>query len=167
METQELSNAAIADTLEAFASALDLAGASFYTARAYRRAAELIRETKAPIAELVRSGRVRELRGVGPGIETRLRELVETGQLAELEELKGEVAPELVGLGRLLGLGPKRAVEIGRALGVRTADEFRAAVAEGRLANVPGVGPKTEAQIVAGLEREQRPRPRRGMLLNR
>ena len=167
METQELSNAAIADTLEAFASALDLAGASFYTARAYRRAAELIRETKAPIAELVRSGRVRELRGVGPGIETRLRELVETGQLAELEELKGEVAPELVGLGRLLGLGPKRAVEIGRALGVRTADEFRAAVAEGRLASVPGVGPKTEAQVVAGLEREQRPRPRRGMLLNR
>jgi DNA polymerase (family X) len=167
VEPQELSNAAIADTLEAFASALDLAGATHYTARAYRRAAEMIRETKAPIAELVRSGRVRELRGVGPGIETRLRELVETGRLSELEELQGEVAPELVGLGRFLGLGPKRAVEIGRVLGVRTADEFRAAAAEGRLAGVPGVGPKTEAKILAGLERERGPRPRRGMLLNR
>ena len=159
-----LDNAEIADRLESLASLLDLAGASHYTARAYRRAAELIRETKAPIADLVRAGRVRELRGIGPGIEARLRELVETGQIAELNELESEVSPELVGLGRFLGLGPKRAVEIGRALGVRTAEEFRAAAAEGRLAGVPGVGPKTEAKLLAALER---PRPRRGMLLNR
>ena len=159
-----LDNAEIADRLESLASLLDLAGASHYTARAYRRAAELIRETKAPIADLVRAGRVRELQGIGPGIEARLRELVETGQIAELNELESEVSPELVGLGRFLGLGPKRAVEIGRALGVRTAEEFRAAAAEGRLAGVPGVGPKTEAKLLAALER---PRPRRGMLLNR
>jgi DNA polymerase (family 10) len=163
----ELSNAEIADKLEAFASVLDLAGASYYTARAYRRAAELIRETKAPVAQLVRAGRARELRGIGPGIEARLRELVETGEIAELVELEGEVAPELVGLGRFLGLGPKRAVEIGRALGVRTAEEFRAAATAGRLAGVPGVGPKTEAKLLAALERERKPRPRRGLLLNR
>jgi DNA polymerase (family 10) len=167
VDSQELPNALIADKLEAFASVLDLAGANQYTTRAYRRAAEMIRETKAPIARLVRQGRVRDLRGVGPGIEARLRELVETGRLSELEELEGEVAPELVGLGRFLGLGAKRAVEIGRALGVTTADQFRAAAAEGRLAGVPGIGPKTEAKILAGLERERRPRARRGMLLNR
>jgi DNA polymerase (family 10) len=162
-----LDNAEIADRLESLASLLELAGASYYTARAYRRAAELIRETKAPIADLVRAGRVRELRGIGPGIEARLRELVETGRIAELDELETEVSPELVGLGRFLGLGPKRAVEIGRALGVRTVEEFRAAAAKGRLAGVPGVGPKTEAKLLAALEREQWPSPRRGMLLNR
>jgi DNA polymerase (family X) len=162
-----ISNSEIADKLESFASLLDLADASHYTARAYRRAAELIRETKAPIADLVLEGRARELRGIGPGIEQRLRELVETGELHELVELEHEVAPELVGLGRLLGLGPKRMVEIGRALDVRTVEGFREAVAGGRLAAVPGIGPKTEAKIVAGLDRQPRPRPRRGMLLNR
>jgi len=161
------SNAEIADRLESFASLLDLAGSSYYTARAYRRAAEMIRETKAPIADLVRSGRVRELRGIGPGIEARLRELVETGRIAELDELESEVSPELVGLGQFLGFGPKRAVEIGRALGVRTVEEFREAAAEGRLSSVPGIGPKTEAKLLAALARESRPRPRRGMLLNR
>jgi DNA polymerase (family 10) len=159
-------NAAIAERLEAFAGLLDLAGSSYYTARAYRRAAELIRSTPAPVAELVREGRARELRGVGPGIEARLRELVETGTIAELDELEREVEPELVGLGRFLGIGPKRFVEIGRALGVRTVDEFRAAAEAGRLREVPGIGPETERKMLAGLARD-RGRPRRGLLLNR
>jgi DNA polymerase (family X) len=161
-----LDNATIAERLEALASLLDLAGSGYYTARAYRRAAETIRETKAPVAKLVRAGRVQDLRGIGPGIATRLQELVDTGRIAELDELEQEVQPELVGLGRFLGIGPRRMVEIGRALGVRTADEFRAAAHEGRLRSVPGIGPQTEGRVLAALERDGRTE-RRGLLLNR
>jgi DNA polymerase (family X) len=160
-------NAQIADRLEAFASLLELGDANPYTARAYRRAAETIRGAAVPVAGLVRSGRVRELRGIGPGIEARLRELVETGDIAELAELEREIAPDLVGLGRYLGLGARRSVELARALGVRGADEFRAAAAAGRLRTVPGIGPKTEARLLEALAREDEPRPRQGLLLNR
>ena len=161
-----LDNSTIAERLEAFAALLDLAGSGHYTSRAYRRAAETVRETKAPIAQLVHAGRVQELRGIGPGIATRLRELVETGRIAELDELEREVQPELVGLGRFLGIGPKRMVEIGRALDVHTAEEFRTAAREGRLPSVPGIGQQTESRILAALERERAPQ-RRGLLLNR
>jgi len=161
-----VTNAYIAEQLEAFASLLDLSGAGYYTSRAYRRAAETIRETKAPIAELVAAGRIQDLRGIGPGIAGRLRELVETGRLAELDELKQEVRPELVGLGRFLGIGPKRMVEIGRALSVSTADEFREAARAGRLTSVRGIGPQTERRLLERLDNEQRPQ-RKGMLLNR
>jgi DNA polymerase (family X) len=160
-----LDNAVIAEQLEAFASLLDLSGSSYYTSRAYRRAAETIRETKAPIAELVATGRIQELRGIGPGIAARLRELVETGRIAELDELEREVQPELIGLGRFLGVGPKRMVEIGRALGISTAEEFRQAAAEGRLRSVPGIGPQTEQRLLEALERERKP-ARKGMTLN-
>jgi DNA polymerase (family X) len=160
-------NRRIADRLEAFASLLELAEANPYTARAYRRAAETIRATPAPVAELVRAGRVRELRGIGPGIDARLRELVETGEIAELSELERELAPALVGLGRYLGLSAKRSVEIAQALGVRTPEELRAAAAAGRLQSVPGIGPKTEARLLEALAREAEPRPQRGLLLNR
>jgi DNA polymerase (family 10) len=163
---KRLENAEIAEQLEAFAGLLDLSGAGHYTSRAYRRAAETIRETKAPIAELVAAGRVQELRGIGSGIAARLRELVDTGRIAELEELEREVPPELVGLGGFLGVGPKRMVEIGRALGVSTAEEFREAARSGRLRSVPGIGPQTEQRLLAALEREGRPE-RKGMLLNR
>jgi len=160
-------NPEVADRLEAFAALLELGDANPYTARAYRRAAETIRGAPSPVAELVRSGRARDLRGIGPGIEARLRELVETGEIAELAELERELAPDLVGLGRYLGLTAKRSVELARTLGVRTADELRAAAAEGRLRDVPGVGPKTEARLLEALAREGEPRPRRGLLLNR
>jgi DNA polymerase (family X) len=160
-------NRRIADRLDAFATLLELGDANPYTARAYRRAAETIRATPAPVAELVRDGRVRELRGIGPGIETRLRELVETGTIEELAELERELAPGLVGLGRYLGLGAKRSVEIARALDVQTPDELREAAAAGRLRTVRGIGPKTEARLLEALAREAEPRPQRALLLDR
>jgi DNA polymerase (family 10) len=162
-----MDNAFLAERLEAYAALLDLAGSGYYTVRAYRRAAELIRATPADVPALVRAGRVRELAGIGPGIETRLRELVETGELAELRELEAEAMPELVGVGRLLGLSAQRMRELGAALGIRTLAELREAVAAGRLESVRGVGPKTAARIRSGLETLSDTRPRRGMLLNR
>jgi len=132
----ELDNVAVAERLEAFAALLDLAGASSYTARAYRRAAETIRETPVPILELAHQGRAQELRGIGPGIGARLRELAETGTIAELDELRRDVRPELVGFGRMLGIAPKRMVGIATALGVATPDDFRRAADAG----VPSVG---------------------------
>jgi DNA polymerase (family 10) len=158
-------NARIADHLDAFAAVLDLAGANPYQPRAYRRAAETIRAAPVPIEQLIASGRLRDLRGIGPGIEARLRELVTTGGIAELRELERDIAPGLVGLGRFLGLTTKRSLELARALGVRTPEEFRAAVEDGRLRAVPGVGPKLEARIVEALAREPATPP--GLLLNR
>jgi DNA polymerase (family 10) len=157
-------NAHIADRLDAFAALLDLAEANPYTARAYRRAAETIRGAPVPVADLVRTGRVRDLRGIGPGIEARLRELLETGAIAELAELERELSPGLIGLGRYLGLGARRSVEIARALGVETADELRDAAAAGRLRDVPGIGAKREAQLLEALAREPQPR---GLTINR
>jgi DNA polymerase (family 10) len=159
-------NTEIAERLEAFAVLLELAGSERYTARAYRRAAETVRETRAPVAELVRAGRVQELRGIGPGIAARLGELVETGSIAEFDELERDVQPQLVGFGRLLGIGARRMLEIGRALDVRTADEFKAVALAGGLTSVPGIGPKTEARILERLGTGTQ-RAQRGLLLDR
>jgi DNA polymerase (family X) len=160
-------NAAIADRLDAFAAVLELGDANPYTIRAYRRAAEAVRHSAAPVAELVAAGRGRELRGIGPGIDARLRELLATGQIAELAELERDLVPDLVGLGRYLGLSARRAIDIARALDIRDAAQLREAAAAGRLRDVPGIGPKIEAQIVSALARETEARSPRGLLLHR
>src|SRR4051794_41331611 len=154
-----MDNRQIADRLESFASLLELSDANPYTVRAYRRAAETIRGAAVPVADLVRSGRVRDVRGIGPGIEKKLRELVETGRIAELEELERELAPDLVGLGRYLGLSARKSMEIARALGIRTAGELPEAAAARRPRSVPGGGPQTEARLVAPPPPEGDPPP--------
>src|SRR3982751_3218157 len=115
----------------------------------------MIRGSATPVAELVRSGRARQLRGIGPGIEARLRELVETGEIRELKELERELAPDLVGLGRYLGLGARRSVELARALGVRTADELRGAAGARRPATRPGPLARLVRAARSGLPRHR------------
>jgi DNA polymerase (family 10) len=151
----DLTNAEIADRLTLFAALLELAETNPFAVRAYVRAAELVRSTPVSVAELVRTGRVREFRGVGSGIEAKLRELVETGHIAELDELNREIQPEIVGYGRFLGLTARRVLDIAKALDVHTAAELEAAIRAGRLQEVPGVGAATEARVVAALERER------------
>ena len=162
-----LDNRTIAERLDAFASLLELAGSGFYTARAYRRAADTIRDTLAPAEELIRSGRIRELNGIGPSIAAKLDELVETGTIAELDELEREIRPDLVGLGRYLGLGPRRMLDIAAELDVSTADEFRELALAGGLQRARGIGPATEARLLARFRQISGSRPRRGLLLNR
>ncbi len=166
-KTLVVDNARLSERLEAFAALLDLNGSSYYTVRAYRRAADLIRSTPVEVAGLVRAGRVRELAGIGPRIEQRLRELVETGRIAELDELEAQALPQLVGVAHLLGLSTKRMRDLGHALGIRTLDELREAATAGRLQGVAGIGPKTAARIETGLAELATATPKRGMLLNR
>jgi DNA polymerase (family 10) len=156
-QSAKTDNETIAAMLERLAGLLELADSSYYSVRAYRRAAGLIRSTPLPVAELVRSGEVRRLRGIGPSIERRLREAVETGRLHEIEELEDRVQPALVGLGRFLGVSAQRTAEIGRTLGVNDLDDLRAAAAAGRLQEVPGIGPATEKRILAALAKRERP----------
>ena len=165
MPGRDLPNAEIADRLSQFAALLELAGTNAFAVRAYVRAADMIRSAPAPVAELVRTGRVRELRGIGSGIEGKLVELVETGDIAELRALEAEIPIELVGYGRMLGLTADRVLDIARKLGVATAVDFRDAVASGRLQGVAGIGPVTESKIRAALERP--PQAPRGLTLNR
>ncbi|HET9102636.1 MAG TPA: helix-hairpin-helix domain-containing protein [Solirubrobacteraceae bacterium] len=162
-----MTNAELADRLEAFAVLLELAERNPYTIRAYRRAAATVRDAPAPVAELVATGRVQSLRGIGPGIAGRLQELVSTGQIAELAELERVLSPEMVGIGRYLGLSAERSLSIAQTLGVRTLAELRAAAAEGRLREVPGIGPKFEARILSALDRPRDQRERAGLMLDR
>ena len=159
-----LDNARVAAELEALAALLDLAESTPYASRAYRRAAAIIRELRSPIMTLVREGRERELRGIGPGISARLRELAETGSIAEVDELRRRARPDLVALGRLLGIAPKRMLKIASVIGADTPDDFRRIAREGSLQRVPGIGPVTERVILERLG-EETGQPRRGLLL--
>ena len=136
---EHLENQAIAERLESFATLLELAGANPYSAaRLPARGRADPRDRGCRSRTWSGPGACASCAGSGRGIEGRLKELVETGEIAELEELEREVQPDLVGLGRYLGIGARQAVLIARTLGVRTAAELREAARGGPAARGAG-----------------------------
>jgi DNA polymerase (family 10) len=114
-----MTNDELADALDRLATLLDASGASAFAVRAYRRGARRVREAPLDVAALVAAGRARELAGIGASIDTRLRELVATGRIAELEELEASLGPELVRRATRRRRPPRGGLLLHRALAVQ------------------------------------------------
>ena len=57
-------------------------------------------------------GKLSAVRGVGDGVARRIKELLETGKLAEIEEMRAKLPPGLVDLMNLPGIGLKTAQQV-------------------------------------------------------
>ena len=84
-------------------------------------------------------------------IAGRVREIVETGNLAYLESLRDELPEGVQELTRIEGIGPKKAITLSRELGIRSIDDLEAKALAGRIRDLPGFGEKTEQNILAGI----------------
>jgi len=145
-------NADVADQLDLLADLSEIRGDDSFRVSAYRRAATRVRETSAPVAELAVSGRARELQGIGKTIEGKIVEIVQDGEIHALTRRKAEIPDEVVLFMRLPGLGPKSAKKIWKELGITTLEELRQAAEAQRLRVLPGMGAKTEENVLRALD---------------
>jgi DNA polymerase (family 10) len=147
-------NDELAGLLEEFADLLEAKDVE-YKPRAYRLAAENVRDHPESVADLAReegeSG-VAEINRVGDAIASKVVEYVETGEIAELAELREELPVEMGALTRIEGVGPKTVGRLYEALGVRTLEDIESAARAGEIQEVSGFGPKTEQNILEGVE---------------
>jgi len=146
-------NDEIASRLEQFADLLEAKGIE-YKPRAYRRAAENVREQTVAIESLAAEGQdaVAEIEGVGDAISAKIVEYVETGEIEELEALRGELPVEMGALTSVDGVGPKTVGTLYEALGIRTLDDLEEAAEAGEIQEITGFGAKTERNILDGIE---------------
>jgi len=148
-----MENGEIAAALEELADLLEIQGANPFRVRAYRNAAGTVSELSRSVGELVAEGAdLTELPGVGKDIAAYLRELVETGRLAPLEEVAEEVPRSLAHLVKLDGVGPKKARRLWQELGVTSVDALEDAVEEGRVEAMDGFGKKSAGKILRSIQ---------------
>jgi DNA polymerase (family 10) len=146
-------NVEIAQQFEAFADLLDAKGVE-YKPRAYRRAAENIREYHGDVAALATESEdaVAEIDGVGDAIANKIVEYVETGQIEELEALREEYPLDMEAITSVEGVGPKTAGTLYEELGIETLDDLEAAAEAGDIQEIKGFGAKTEQNILEGID---------------
>ncbi|WP_248897441.1 DNA polymerase/3'-5' exonuclease PolX [Haloplanus halobius] len=124
-----------------------------YKPQSYRRAAENVRDYPRPVEELVAEGQdaVEEIDGVGEALASKIVEYVETGEIAELNDLRDELPVEMAALTSVEGVGPKTVGTLYEALGITTLDELEAAAEAGEIREVSGFGAKTESNILENI----------------
>ncbi|MEX0826815.1 MAG: DNA polymerase/3'-5' exonuclease PolX [Acidimicrobiia bacterium] len=149
-----VSNADIARHLYEMARLATLAEGSSnaFRVRAYETAARTIDGHPDAVAEMT-GPQLTELRGVGKSTAEKIRELVEKGSIARLEELRALFPAGFVALTRVPGIGPKTAVRLRDELGISSVEELRAAIDRHELRDMPGMGEKTEENIRNSIER--------------
>jgi len=159
----------VAAVLREISQLLQLKGENAFKVRAYDLAADAF-ETLPPdpaaaggLNELVKQGRLGEIEGVGKAIDQKVTELVTSGKMKYLDELRREFPPGALDLVLVPGLGPRKAVVLIRELDIASLDDLEKAAREGRLRELKGFGEKTEQSILEGIakvrERQAARRP--------
>ena len=139
-------NDEVADRLVEFADRLEAEGVE-YKPRSYRLAAETVRDHPEPIADVAARDELDALDRVGDAIAAKIAEYLETGEIAELEELRADLPVDIAALTAVEGVGPKTVGRLYEALGITSLDELEAAAEAGEIREVSGFGAKTEANI--------------------
>ncbi|HET6502069.1 MAG TPA: DNA polymerase/3'-5' exonuclease PolX [Amycolatopsis sp.] len=137
--------------LQEYADLLAITGGDAFKARAYEKAARAIGAYQQDVSTLG----ARELRGipgVGKSIADKIEEYFRTGTVPAFEEARARIPAGVRQLIAIPTLGPKKAALLHERLGIGSVDELVAAIDAEKLRGLKGFGPKTEENILHGVE---------------
>ena len=147
-----MKNRQLASIFENIADLLEIKGEVIYKVLAYRRAAESLTELGQDVEILYQQGTLTEVPGIGKAISEKIQELLETGELEYYQQLTTQVPPSLIDLLDVPGLGPKRVALFWREREITDLKGLETAARTGELRTLEGIGPKTEANILKGIQ---------------
>ncbi len=90
--------------------------------------------------------------GVGKSVAAKVSELVQTGTMAELEDLLAATPPGVVEMMKIKGIGAKKVATIWREMEIDNVGELYYACNENRLIEAKGFGLKTQEEIRKAIE---------------
>ncbi len=123
-----------------------------FRVRAYEGGIHAIEDLTEPLAGMSES-EMTAVKGIGKSLAAKIREYVDTGTMAKLEELRAKYPPSFVELTRIPGLGPKTLKLVRRELGIENLEDLKAAIAAEQLRDLPGLGAKTEEKVAHAIDR--------------
>ena len=144
-------NDRVASVLEEVADLLELKEDTFFQVRAYRRVAKEIASLTEDIKDLYVRGHLDQVPGVGKAIHDKIVEIVRTGELQYLNDLRNEFPAGLLQVMRVPDVGPKTAGRLYKELKVTNLQDLKAAAEQHRIRMLKGFGEKTEENILKGI----------------
>ncbi|MBC2865584.1 DNA polymerase/3'-5' exonuclease PolX [Streptomyces mexicanus] len=145
------SNDEIAALFAEYADLISITGGDAYKARVYEKAARSVGGYHADVATLDVKG-LQEIPNVGKSIAEKIVEYFRTGKVSAVEELRAKIPSGVRRLTAIPTLGPKKACVLYEELGISSVEELAEAIRAERLRDLKGFGPRTEENILHGIE---------------
>ena len=123
-----------------------------FKVRAYDNARLAVESFNGNITDLSEK-EMTELKGLGKATASKIRELVDTGTVTKLEELRAEYPPAFAELARIPGVGPKTLKAMRRELNINNVEDLKAALDAQQIRTLPRMGAKSEEKIAKAIER--------------
>jgi len=149
------SNEEVAALLQEYSDLLAILGDDSFKARAYEKAARSVGGYHAEVSTLDAAGS-RRIPNVGASVAEKIQEVLRTGTFQALEDLRADVPDGVRSLIGIPTLGPKKALKLYEELQIASVEELLDALHEHRLRDLPGFGPKTEENLLRGIQQMQR-----------
>ncbi len=146
-----MKNQEIADIFGRLADILEIRGEEFFRVNTYRRVARIIEDLSADVADLVESGEILDIKGVGKGTVAGIEEYLETGGMRRYEEARKSIPKGLAELLSVPGLGPKTIGLLWHELDVKSIKSLKRTLRGKKILELPGMGPKKVENIEAGV----------------
>src|SRR5438876_4777689 len=150
----------VAEILVEIGVLLELKGENPFKTRAYTNAARAVENLDESLEKVIAEDRLGEIKGIGEALQKKITELVTTGRLVYHEELKASIPPGLLAILEIPGVGPKKIKALHDKLRITTVEQLEEACKNGRVAELPGFGAKTAANICEGINRRRTYAPR-------
>jgi len=162
-----VTNEDIAKIFDQIADILEIKGDNPYRVRAYRNAARIVGGLTQDLCELVERGEdLTKIPGIGDALAKKIVEIVKTGSLRKLEELKKDIPPGLLDLLKIPGLGPKKVRALYEKLGIENLEQLKQAAQEGKIRALEGFGARTEQKILEEIDRVKKAKSESRILLS-
>lgn len=95
---------------------------------------------------------IKTIKGVGNATAGKIRELLQSGKMASLEQYRSQTPPGVVEMLDVNGFGPKKVRVVWKDMGVESIGELWYACNENRLVEFKGFGLKTQEDLKSKLE---------------
>ncbi len=142
----------IADILDEMGTLLELQGANPFKSRAFHNASRAIEGLTKDVAELIESGELRKVDGIGEKIAVVITDLVQRGKSKDHDDLRQSFPAGVPEMLRVQGLGPKKVKVLYEKLKIKSLADLEKAANEDRLSSLDGFGEKTQQNILKGIQ---------------
>jgi DNA polymerase (family X) len=161
-----MDNRQIADIFQEIGDILEIQGANRFRILAYQRAARTVADLPRELREIYHGDarKLEELPGIGKDLAAKIVELLKTGKCKAHQDLLKTFDKGLLEILRVRGVGPKKVALFFSQLRIDSIAKLRKAAEDGLLRDLPGMGEKSEADILKSLGEYDRHRER--MLLS-